>query len=206
MNLLRFSQQTTPEIVNAILTVCFPDALTALDVTYGNGAFWNGAQHVRVTGLDLDPDRGHDGTCDFRDLAGLEGFCVVVFDPPHLADAGEKSIMGQRFGTYRNDEIKQVVQDGARECWRAARLGVIIKVADHVHGQRFVPMTDWVKDALRPHEPYEIVHQVRARSLHDPKWGSQLSAYNNGATYLIYRKDGPRHIRRNKVDSMRPAH
>ena len=38
--------------------------------------------------------------------------------------------------------------------------------------------------------------RFRLHAMIDPKWGEQLSAYNNGATYLIFRKDGPLHIRR----------
>ena len=30
----------------------------------------------------------------------------------------------------------------------------------------------------------------------DPRWGEQLSAYNNGATYLVFRKDNQLHVRR----------
>ena len=199
--LLRFCppEWSTAQIVAAILRVCFPDASTALDTTYGHGAFWDGSAHVEVTGSDIEPGRSPHGTADFRNLPyDDEAFDVVVFDPPHLADGGEDSIMAQRYGTYGGDELEDAVTRGAREAWRVARLGVVVKVTDAVHGQQYVPMSDWVRGSLGDHwmVPYEVVHQVRERALEDPKWCEQLSARNNGATYLAFRKDGPLHVAR----------
>ena len=36
--------------------------------------------------------------------------------------------------------------------------------------------------------PYDVVYQVRPRAFIDPKWGMQQHAYNNGSTYLIYKR------------------
>jgi hypothetical protein len=179
-----------------ILRVCFPDAMTALDATYGGGAFWDGSAHVSVTGIDLDPTRAPDGAADFRDLPyAPHAFDVVVLDPPHLADAGVESLMRQRYGTYADADLERAIQAGCREAWRVARLGIVVKVTDHIHGQRFVCETDWVRSALN--EPlYEVVHQTRSGAVIDPKWAEQLSAYNNGSSYLVFRKDGPLHVRR----------
>jgi hypothetical protein len=106
--------------------------------------------------------------------------------------------MGRRFGTYRSAELEPAVRAGCREAWRVACLGVVVKVCDQVHGQRFVRMSGWVIDELG--EPYEVVHAVRPRALEDPKWRMpQLSARNNGATYLVFRKDGSRHVRRRGI-------
>ena len=193
MRLLRYCPWSSADIVAGILRVHLPDARTVLDATYGNGKFWNGSAPVTVLTMDIDTSKNPDVVADFTTMVGVGMFDVVVFDPPHLADAGKKSLMGKRFGTYKNHEIKQVVMLGARQSWLHSHKGVIIKVADHVHGQRFVPMTDWVKEAI-PAPVYDVVHQTRRTSLRDPKWKRrQLSAYNNGATYLIYRKDGPIH-------------
>jgi hypothetical protein len=74
----------------------------------------------------------------------------------------------------------------------------VIRVADHVHAQKFVSESDWVRQALQWQVPYEVVHQVRSRALVDPKWQQQLSAHNNGSTYLIFRKDSALHVTRRK--------
>jgi hypothetical protein len=179
--------------------VLFPDAATALDVTYGSGAFWDGSAHVSVRAHDGDPTRAPDGVVDFRDLSRYQDdeFDVVLFDPPHLADAGD-SIMRERFGTYEQKELELTMCQGAVEAWRVARMGVVIKVTDHVHGlpdALFRRQTGWVIEAIGQ-EPYDVVHQVRTSPLVDPKWQQQLSAYNNGSTYLIFRKGDQFHIRR----------
>jgi hypothetical protein len=188
---------STAEVVANILHVCFPQAKDALDVTYGSGNFWNGERSVEVTAHDLDPARALHGEMDFRDLKyGDKSFDVVLFDPPHMADTGEDSILGERFGSYSNDELKDVVQQGAREAWRVSNLGVVIKVADTVHNQVFVSMTTWVYEALADRNPYEIVHQVRSHPFVDPKWlKPQLSAINNGSTYMIFRHGKQQHAR-----------
>ena len=58
-----------------------------------------------------------------------------------------------------------VVRDGVREAWRVARLGIIVKVTDHVHGQRYVLESDWVRETVGE-QPFDEVYQVLLRS-HD---------------------------------------
>jgi hypothetical protein len=199
MPFLRFSQVDLPTatIVTLILRVLFPDARTALDTTYGNGAFWDGSAHVEVTAHDANPARAPGGVEDFTKLTYADdSFDVVLFDPPHVADAGADSVMGQRYGTYSGDQLQQAIVAGTGEAWRVGKLGIVVKVTDHVHGQRYVEESDWVRMALEDQTPYEVVHQVRSGALIDPKWEEQLSAYNNGSTYLIFRKGRQEHVRR----------
>jgi len=198
--LLRFCQADLPTatVVTLILRVAFPDAQTALDTTYGSGAFWDGSAHVQVTAHDARPERAPDGVADCAALDYADGtYDVVLFDPPHLSDQSQGAIMADRFGTLPSDQLPSLVREGAREAWRVARLGIVVKVTDHSHSGRFVVESDWVRSALEGVELYEVVHQVRSGALIDPKWEvPQLSAYNNGATYLIFRKDSPLHLRR----------
>jgi len=105
--------------------------------------------------------------------------------------------MAERFGTYPEAQLAEAIGGGAREAWRVARLGIVVKITDHVHASRYQLESDWVRSALDGIEPYDVVHQVRSGALVDPKWGDQMSAYNNGSTYMIFRKDGPLHKRRN---------
>lgn len=196
--LLRFSQDLpTAAIVSLVLRVFFPDAKTALDVTYGSGNFWDGSAHVQVTAHDLDPSRAPHGAVDFTDLGYADrSYDVVLVDPPHLADSSDGAIMAERFGTYPEAQLAEAIGGGAREAWRVARLGIVVKITDHVHASRYQMESDWVRNALDGIEPYDVVHQVRPGALVDPKWGDQMSAYNNGSTYMIFRKDGPLHKRR----------
>jgi hypothetical protein len=192
-------------VVADILRVLFPDARTVLDTTYGKGRFWS-PKHpvdVAVTGLDLDPARARDRVADFRNLADFadESHDVGVFDPPYQWDMSKRkpSRMGARFGTYRSEgEARTSIQSGAREVWRTSRLGIIVKVQDHVHSQRVAWLSDWVKDVI-PVEPFDQVHLARRQKMRDPKWRRQLSVWRNHATFWIFRKDGQIHRARRRA-------
>lgn len=181
--------RTNAELVADILRVFFPDASTCVDLTPGRGGFWSERVPIHVS-VALSPH-------DFRSLPyAHDNFDVGLIDPPHLADAGKKSIMGQRYGTYKQADLEPLVRAGTREAWRVSRLGIVVKVTDHVHGQRFVSESDWVRGALGGQTPFDIVHYVRPQSLGDGKWREpQLSARNNGSTFLIFRKGDQRHLR-----------
>jgi hypothetical protein len=157
-----------------------------VDLTPGRGCFWRGDIPTNVT--------VERSTHDFRHLPYADrSYDVPLLDPRHNADAGVRSVMGQRYGTYKHADLERVVRQGAREAWRVARLGVIVKVTDAVHAQCFVRMSRWVYEELG--EPYDLVHQLH-RALIDPKWREpQLSARNNGSTYLVFRRDRARHVR-----------
>jgi len=202
LQLLRFAhaEQPTATLIALILRVLFPDARNALDVTYGSGAFWDGSAHVKVTAHDLDPRRvPPDGLMNFLRLTyANDSFDVVIFDPPHLADTGDASIMGERFGTYQNQQLGEHIAQGTLEAWRVARLGIVCKVTDHVHGHEWQEESSWVRGALEGLRPYDVVHQVRDKPLVAPMWREQLSAYNNGSTYLIFRKGDQKHVRRSR--------
>jgi hypothetical protein len=71
-------------------------------------------------------------------------------------------------------------------------------VTDHIHAQQYVLESDWVREAIGG-PPYDEVYQVRGNAVIDPKWEEQLSAYNNGSTFLIFRKDDQRHVRRSRA-------
>jgi hypothetical protein len=192
------STGTNAQTVAGILRVLFPDARTVLDMTYGSGRFWSPKHPVTATvaGLDLDPGRARDVVGDFRALDFPDGtFDVCIFDPPYQWDMGKgkPSVMGSRFGTYHSEEeARATIQEGVREAWRVARLGIIVKVQDHVHSSRVVWMSDWVKAAL-PVEPYDQTHLVRQHKITDPKWTRQLSVWRNHATFWVWRKDGAVH-------------
>ena len=190
--LLRYMPPDTPApvLIARILCTLFPDALSAVDLTPGRHGFWSEQVPTGLTVTFCEHD--------FRALPYADAaFDVALFDPPHLADAGSMSIMGRRFGSYPTGLLETVVREGCREARRVARLGTIVKVTDHVHGRRFVRMSGWGISELG--EPFDVVHHTRAQPLVDPRWRAQLSAYNNGSTYLIWRRDGPVHARRAPV-------
>ncbi len=200
---------TSAQTVAKMLRVLYPDALTVLDSTWGKGRFWVGTETVRVIGLDMS-DHGRPHVLgDFTRLPFTDGAVdVVVYDPPYLSDTSTKrqSIMDRRFSSYRSEtEAQATVQAGMREAWRVARLGVIVKVQDHVHASRFVDMVGWIREAVDGHPVYQRVDQARPVKLTDPKWTDQLSAWSNGATFLAYRRGDQRHIRRRPMVALETA-
>jgi len=199
--LLRFWLPGAPThvIVNQMLLTFFPDASTALDVTYGSGNFWSQTTHLAVTGHDLDEYCAPDGVMDFTDLKYDDAsFDVVLFDPPHIADGGDDSVMATRFSTVATQTaLDELILQGTREAWRVCDKGIIVKVTNHVHGRLFQNEVDLVAEALGWNQPlYDQVHQVRDHAFIDPSWGEQMSAYNNGSTFLVYRKGSQIHGRR----------
>jgi len=147
--LLRFMPPNTPTatIVRSMLRVFFPDAATALDMTYGLGNFWTtpNTAHVEVAVSEHD----------FRRLPFPEDcFDGALFDPPHLADSGEDSPMRERFGTYTEAELPDTIMEGCKEAWRVASLGCIVKITNHVHGEHFIHERAWVLYAL-DQEPFD---------------------------------------------------
>lgn len=73
--------------------------------------------------IEISPDT----ICDVTELPFKdESFYLVVFDPPHLAYAGDSSIMALKYGCLK-DNWKQMLSDGFNECMRVLKPnGVLI--------------------------------------------------------------------------------
>lgn len=81
--------------------------------------------HILCDGraLEISPEM----TMDFRALPfGDESFKLVVFDPPHLVNAGKKSWLKLKYGKL-NENWKADIAQGFAECFRVlADDGVLI--------------------------------------------------------------------------------
>lgn len=180
-----------------LVHLAFRDCWTAIDLTYAHRGFWRDPlpPGLRVTGNNLDPDAPADLHLDFTATGLPDGaFDLAVYDPPHVADAGAGSIMGRRFGTVKGTaSLMALVQAGAVEAWRIARVGVLAKLADSSHGSELLALSDWVK-AVIPVRPYAVLHTYRPLALQDGKWRVERVPRNNGAVYLAFRKTGHKHL------------
>lgn len=99
-----------------------------LDVCCGSRMFWFDKNNKNTVYMDIrkeafDIEGKHvnvnpDVIGDFRDIPYPDNtFSMVVFDPPHLRWAGNKSIMRAQYGQLKNtwpDDIKK----GFEECFR----------------------------------------------------------------------------------------
>jgi hypothetical protein len=193
--LLRFEilGVTSPSNAHVLAKVCrtiYPDAVTALDLSPGERCFWSERVPTGLT-VTFSP---HDFTCTpYADRS----FDLPIIDPPHLGGLGEGSFMRARYGTYSTKELPKVIRAGAREAWRLARIGALVKVCDHVNSAHFRRETGWVIDAVGQ-EPYEVVHIIRP-PVGSARWPEEpLSARSNGSTLLLFRR-GSKYRRRGRT-------
>jgi hypothetical protein len=147
-----------------------------------------------VTSNNFDTAAETDLHLDFTATGLPDGaYDLVIYDPPHVVDAGAASIMDQRFGTVRGiAALRQVIEAGAREAWWVARVGVLVKVVDHLHQGEHLLLSGWVKAAI-PMRLYTQLHTVRPSYLKDGKHRVTRVSRSNGAVYLTSRKDSHRH-------------
>jgi hypothetical protein len=199
---------TSHEPTRVLVHFAFRDCSSVLDLTYAHGGFWRDPlpPGLRVATNNLDPSSAAELHLDFT-RTGLPdaAYDVAVYDPPHVADGGAGSIIARRFGTVRGtDALRGLIVAGAREAWRIASVGVLVKVTDHSHGGEFLSQSDWVKAAL-PVLPYVVLHAYRGGYLRDGKHRVQRVPRSNGAVYLAFRKDGYRHKDFDRLYARQPA-
>jgi hypothetical protein len=176
---------STAHHIAMIGRVYFPDCLTALDTTPGARKFWSDAV---MTGLSVTFSDADVRALPYEDAT----FDLGVVDLPHLADLGANSILVRRFGTLRNADLEPLVRAGVAETWRVSRVGLLVKVTDHCHAQRFQDESAWVQETIgRPYQRVYAVHEPIGR-----RTEPQLSADSNGSVYLIFRRGSQLHGRR----------
>ena len=116
-----------------------------LDVTCGSRSIWFNKHHPAAVYMDnrqvfdMCIWKSRDGrseytltvnpdiVADFTDIPFAdESFSLVVFDPPHLKQAGETAWIVKKYGKL-NDGWPQMLKDGFEECMRVLRPnGVLI--------------------------------------------------------------------------------
>lgn len=116
--------------------------MQVIDVCCGSKMMWFDKQNPNAVFGDIrketitvkDTSNGKkDGTrsivinpdieMDFRDIPfDSNTFNLVVFDPPHLVRAGEKSWLASKYGRLSND-WKQDIEKGFSECFRILKTG-----------------------------------------------------------------------------------
>lgn len=105
-----------------------------LDACCGNRMFWFNKKHPNTLYIDIrEEEKGicverpnfdvkPDIKMDFRSLEFDDNtFQLVVWDPPHLKDLGEKSIMRKKYGTLKSETWRYDISKGFEECWRVLK-------------------------------------------------------------------------------------
>jgi hypothetical protein len=121
---------------------------TVLDVTHGkHGGFWKVWRPDKLTTSDLYHPADH--AWDYHALPCLDReYDSVVFDPDYkLRGTPALGDMDERFGTSTKktrDAILDQILAGARECYRVARVHLLVKCMDQVEGGH----TRWQGDTV----------------------------------------------------------
>jgi SAM-dependent methyltransferase len=123
--------------------------------------FWFDKQHPETLYLDrrtLPPTLmsngatltiAPDAVMDFRKLELPDGsFSLVVFDPPHVLNAGNKSFLAKKYGYLHRDTWSDDLRRGFAECFRVLkRDGVLVFKWNEMH----IPLKEIL--ALTPMKP-----------------------------------------------------
>lgn len=106
-----------------------------LDACCGGRAFWFDKNNQDTIYMDirevetvLCDGRTYkvkpDIIADFREMPFNENsFNLVVFDPPHIDNLGEKSYMSAKYGRLNPDTWREDLRKGFTECWRVLKHG-----------------------------------------------------------------------------------
>ena len=184
------------EATRRLVHLAFRDAHTALDLTYAHGGFWRDPlpPGLALTTNNPDPASAAALHLNFARTGLRDGaYDLVVYDPPHVADGGTNGIMARRFGTVRGTAaLRELIEAGAREAWRVASVGILVKVTDHNHQGELLLQSDWVKGVV-PVPPYTMLHSIRRGHLRDGKHRVVRVPRSNGAVWLAFRKDDHHH-------------
>lgn len=119
---------------------------TILDMCCGSRMFWLNKHDDRAIYTDIRAEShtlcdgrtlhiSPDLIADFRALPFRDAtFAQVVFDPPHLARAGEHSWMGKKYGKLNTATWREDLRNGFSEAFRVLRpLGTLVFKWNETH-------------------------------------------------------------------------
>lgn len=161
-----------------------------LDATWGRGVIWRGCPYQPTTRLDQRPMAGVDVVGEWRDMPSLFGpaaFQLIVWDPPHQTDGGErafsKGAWSDGYGTAHESlrgyaNISHLYPDFlTAACQVLVPNGMVLaKIADQVHGAvQQLQAVDLVLAARAAGWTVcEMVPKMRQPTPRDPRWRRQL--------------------------------
>jgi hypothetical protein len=168
-----------------LIHIVFPPGLTVFDPTYGNGTFWRGWDRALIGG-DKDRTRARDVQLDFRNLPLRDqSVDLVVFDPPFQPQTTRGKIENHYSAVPGGvPAVRMLFERGLTECWRVAKVGLIVKCQDYIHDHRPVWMSLWAYDVLG--EPYDFMTVRTQKTLRARNWTRQRSVWRNHSTYWVW--------------------
>jgi hypothetical protein len=175
-----------------------------LDATWGRGAIWRGCAYQPTTRFDQRPMPDVDVVGEWDQLPRLfepASFQLVVWDPPHQTDGGErafsKGTWSNAYGTALirgHDNISHLYPTflaSARHVLTTNGM-LLAKIADQVHaGEQQLQAVDLVLAARTAGWTVcEMVPKMRQPTPNDPRWRRQLHI-RKAWSYWICAHPGP---------------
>jgi hypothetical protein len=162
-----------------------------LDLTYGDGAFWNHFRPADLTTNDLDPEKPAEHHQDFRCTTWESGsFTTVVFDPPYKMQGTPSSeAMDSHFGTdvvRTRPEVLSLIVGGVAEGSRLATKFLLVKCMDQVSSGKARWQTQVVTDTARALEWRWVDQFLLPGGRPQPKGRSQKHARHEYSTLLVF--------------------
>lgn len=193
------------DLLNRLIGLHYYHEPITLDATWGRGAIWRGCAYQPTTRFDQRPMPGVDVVGEWAQLPQLfrpSSFQLVVWDPPHQTDGGErafsKAIWSEAYGTSLIRGFPNISHlyagflEAARQVLVADGM-LLVKIADMVHsGVQQLQAVDLVV-ALRSAgwTVCEMVPKMRRPTPSDPRWRRQLHI-RKAWSYWICAHPGPR--------------
>lgn len=168
-----------------------------LDLTYGDGAFWEGAcldgdtkiRSVWTNDLFKPADYCYDFRCTEFNSAEFD---TVVFDPPYkLAGTPASGAMDDAFGTdieRSRPEVYALLVGGLAECSRISKKWVLVKTMDQVSSGQVRWQTDIASDVMRALEFRKVdsLHLTGGRP--QPAGRRQVHVRRNFSSLLVFKR------------------
>jgi hypothetical protein len=132
-----------------------------LDMSAGYRAIWFNRLHPDTVFVDIRPQVSPTVIANTEILPFPNNvFDLVVFDPPHVVN-GRGSKMGETYGSFLADEIKQTIQKSSAEAYRCSTGNALMAFKWNDHDVRLGRLID----LMEGWEPL-FGHQVATRHKH----------------------------------------
>jgi hypothetical protein len=139
---------TNADLIHAIAPIYLTGSV--LDVTYGEGKWWDRFRPEPFTFHDLHKVDG----VDFRALPEADSSVdAVCFDPPYVISGSTSTSTAGAFqahygiGDPTADDLYALWWRGLRECIRVSRRWVLVKCMEFSQGGKFHDVPAWMKQA-----------------------------------------------------------
>jgi hypothetical protein len=195
---IKTTYEDEQELLASILKLYLNGSPVDIDPCFSKGNVWKGLPQP-LWKYDLNPQTKYTMRGDARNLVDWNNGVVgsVFFDPPWMIGAGAKSVMGQRYSSFKSlDELWTMVNLSIQEFQRILRDGgvLIVKCQDLIVNHEFVPLHCGIIDHCERIglNLTDIFILVRGTAMLNNRVETQIHARKTHSYYLVFHKNKPR--------------